>query len=322
MDEQPPLSQKPILRSIETSDLGTLSAYQPGKNRGYTQLQNGKLTARFNEVFLGDAQVFRETLDVGARIEAVPDSRFLPFAYIYPHSGDYKFCGYQRGKNTLAVASGGAWEVMFKDKIDYISVVFEREFFYKNYEILTGKSVTPEQLDSKLLMQDCAILNQYQIGVSQILHYAKFYPYLLDMDHICRLFSSQALKLVVDAISTPTVIKAEARKNLKRDQGVKRVVDYLHAHANQLPDMTTLCEVACLSERSLQYGFKNYIGLTPVQYLRVVRLNGARQSLMQGTKSTTSVATIALTWGFVEFGRFSKEYKALFHELPSETLAS
>jgi len=28
-----------------------------------------------------------------------------------------------------------------------------------------------------------------------------------------------------------------------------------------------------------------------------------------------------MRWGFLELGRFSKEYKKLFHELPSKTMS-
>ena len=108
----------------------------------------------------------------------------------------------------------------------------------------------------------------------------------------------------------------------KRQQGINRVVEYIREHCQQLPDITQLCQIAQLSERSLQYGFKEMFGITPVHYLRIIRLNGAHKELLTLDKSTMSVAQVALNWGFVEFGRFSRDYKALFDQLPSQTLAT
>ncbi|MCJ8293580.1 MAG: helix-turn-helix domain-containing protein [Colwellia sp.] len=84
--------------------------------------------------------------------------------------------------------------------------------------------------------------------------------------------------------------------------------------------MAVLCKVADLSERSLEYGFQEYLGITPIQYLRVLRLNGARLDFLSNINSRTKVSDIALTWGFLEFGRFANNYRQLFQERPSVTL--
>ncbi|PHX42523.1 AraC family transcriptional regulator [Pseudomonas sp. NZIPFR-PS2] len=73
-----------------------------------------------------------------------------------------------------------------------------------------------------------------------------------------------------------------------------------------------------LDLRQLQQGFKTYTGMSPAQWLRLRRLNGARRELLQ-TRETT-VAEVAMNWSFWHLGRFSNSYRALFKELPSETL--
>ena len=131
--------------------------------------------------------------------------------------------------------------------------------------------------------------------------------------------NAQVVKLTINAL-TPTELNVSMKPQAKRISGVKRVIEYLHVHAKELPDIQTLCFIAGLSERSLQYGFLEYIALTPIQYLRLVRLNGARFDLLAACQTKRKVSDIALKWGFLEFGRFSKEYKQLFMELPSHTL--
>ena len=100
---------------------------------------------------------------------------------------------------------------------------------------------------------------------------------------------------------------------------MKQVVDYLQVYAHELPNMQTLCTIANLSERTLQYVFLEYLGLTPVEYMRVVRLNHVNSDLKLAT-GKTKITDIALKWGFIELGRFARDYKSLFLELPSKTL--
>jgi len=84
--------------------------------------------------------------------------------------------------------------------------------------------------------------------------------------------------------------------------------------------VSDLCRVAGVSERTLEYAFKEVMGLTPVTYLIRVRLHRVRQALLAATQGTTTVSTEALNWGFWHFGEFSRAYKDCFGELPSDTL--
>ena len=61
--------------------------------------------------------------------------------------------------------------------------------------------------------------------------------------------------------------------------------------------------------------------MTPVAYLRVMRLNRARAALLFNQPGNTTVTLVATHWGFLHMGRFARDYQALFHEKPSETLA-
>ena len=75
-----------------------------------------------------------------------------------------------------------------------------------------------------------------------------------------------------------------------------------------------------MSQRALEYAFKEVMGLTPMAYLLRLRLHRARQALLAGTHGTTTVSAVALDWGFWHFGDFSRAYKECFGELPSDTL--
>lgn len=101
---------------------------------------------------------------------------------------------------------------------------------------------------------------------------------------------------------------------------VQLAEDYALLHSDERLYVTDLCRAVDVSERTLQYAFKELMGMTPVAYLKQVRLHRVRQSLRGATHATTTVSKEALRWGFWHFGDFSRAYKALFGELPSDTL--
>jgi len=101
---------------------------------------------------------------------------------------------------------------------------------------------------------------------------------------------------------------------------VKAAEDFAMAQSNDRLYVTDLCRMAAVSERTLEYAFKEIMGLTPITYLTRVRLHRVRQALLAAKQGTTTVSVEALNWGFWHFGEFSRAYKDCFGELPSETL--
>lgn len=100
---------------------------------------------------------------------------------------------------------------------------------------------------------------------------------------------------------------------------IRLVENYLYEYADQVIRVEELAALAKVSVRSLQAGFKEYCGLSPMQYLRQIRLDKARTDLINTETATLSVAEVALRWGFHQ-GRFSAEYKQRFGETPGQTL--
>jgi AraC-like DNA-binding protein len=92
------------------------------------------------------------------------------------------------------------------------------------------------------------------------------------------------------------------------------------SHVGEHVSVSDLCRAAGASERTLEYAFKEVLGLTPVAYLIRLRLHRVRQGLLAGTHGSTTVTAEALNWGFWHFGEFSRAYKECFGELPSDTL--
>ena len=102
---------------------------------------------------------------------------------------------------------------------------------------------------------------------------------------------------------------------------VLQVEDYLQNHWKEPLAISQLATITGVSARSIFYGFAQSRGYSPKAYLKQVRLKNARERLLT-PHSHTSVTAVALECGFQNLGHFAREYRAMFGELPSDTLAT
>ncbi|MBS0447679.1 MAG: helix-turn-helix transcriptional regulator [Proteobacteria bacterium] len=102
--------------------------------------------------------------------------------------------------------------------------------------------------------------------------------------------------------------------------GVKRALDYIHAHADGDIGLADIADAAHLSVSSLLRHFQSQLGMSPYNCLKGVRLERARDELL-AADAPAAVRDIALRWGFQNAGKFSQTYRLRFGELPSQTRA-
>ncbi len=101
---------------------------------------------------------------------------------------------------------------------------------------------------------------------------------------------------------------------------VKLAEDHAAAHLGDHLYVGDLCVALGVSERTLEYAFAKVMHLSPIAFLRRLRLHRVRQALRAATRGSTTVSIEALNGGFSHFGEFSRDYRDCFGELPSETL--
>jgi AraC-like DNA-binding protein len=99
---------------------------------------------------------------------------------------------------------------------------------------------------------------------------------------------------------------------------VAQVVELIERAPESPYTVGDLARVAGVSARSLQAAFHRHMGVSPMAYLRQVRLERAHKDLQLGRGR---VSEIAYHWGFTNLGRFATAYQERFGELPSATIA-
>ncbi|HTY71657.1 MAG TPA: AraC family transcriptional regulator [Actinomycetes bacterium] len=104
---------------------------------------------------------------------------------------------------------------------------------------------------------------------------------------------------------------------------VRRALDYMEHHLSEPIAMEELATHCGASVRTIQLGFRDELGTTPMAYLRDRRLERAREELLDADASEgVTVTSVASHWGFHHLGSFAGLYRKRWGESPSETLHS
>lgn len=115
------------------------------------------------------------------------------------------------------------------------------------------------------------------------------------------------------------VICANDKVNLPK-RGLVQIEQYVRAHPEKKLLLADLANIAGVSLRVLHGLCHDHVGVSPMVWLRHIRLDAARKKIQ--THPKTSITEIALTHGFEHLGRFSSYYHKRFGELPRATRSS
>ncbi|WP_292557605.1 helix-turn-helix domain-containing protein [Mesorhizobium sp.] len=96
--------------------------------------------------------------------------------------------------------------------------------------------------------------------------------------------------------------------------------DFIRAHIREDIPIVRLCKEIGVSRRQLEYAFRSTFAVTPLEFIRALRLNEARRLLTTARSNGLSVTTIAMDVGVTHLGRFAANYRLFFGESPKETL--
>jgi AraC-like DNA-binding protein len=105
-----------------------------------------------------------------------------------------------------------------------------------------------------------------------------------------------------------------------RPAAVRDAVDIIEARPH-LPLTTSTLAMQChVSVRTLQAGFQRHLSMSPMAYVRVVRLRHAHRDLRSADPTHNTVAAIAHRWGFTNRSRFAAAHKTMYGQTPLQTL--
>ena len=184
---------------------------------------------------------------------------------------------------------------------------------------IVGCDLTPPN-DSLSVTPPPAAMTKLQhlhAAASQLAEHA---PAVIAHPEAARGLEQALIGAMVACFDTPEV--GEDRSALRQHAAVmRRFYRVVEENPDQALFVPELCRAVGASERTLRVCCEEHLGVSPKRYLLLRRMHLVQRALRQSGPAATTVTEIATRYGFWQFGRFAGEYRSLFGELPSATLA-
>ena len=107
---------------------------------------------------------------------------------------------------------------------------------------------------------------------------------------------------------------------LKRRAGFELALEYIREADLSSINVPELCSKTGISQRTLEYAFREHFDMTPVGFIKKLRLHSIQRKLLIADSSGETISNVAYNHGIYDLGRFASTYKNHFGELPSQTL--
>lgn len=286
------------VQAFATGDVAAQCSATPGWVQQYQQMSPGHFAGRVRYLDLHGVQVYEECMNT--RVEQ----------HFNAPAGALAFC-FDASDNALYLLNGESRNTWITpENYREVAVVFGPQFVQRqglDIAKLEGLFMAPltcrqNALFTRWLSGTLTRLSALTDSISrEALTQQLLDDCLFILDNACVCLDGSSLQ----------------KRNEER-QLMARIGEWAADAPDETANLLELAQIAGVPLRQLQQGFKTYTGMSPAQWLRLRRLNGARRELLSG--ADTTVAEVAMNWSFWHLGRFSNSYRALFQELPSETL--
>ncbi|MEU6682805.1 AraC family transcriptional regulator [Streptomyces sp. NPDC046832] len=143
--------------------------------------------------------------------------------------------------------------------------------------------------------------------------------YILEADTLARTLAAAALTAFPNTLTTPA--PHTTGPGAVQPAALRRAVAFMDDHAHRPITLAQIAAAAGTTPRAVQYAMRRHYGMTPLTYLRRVRLARAHDELLAAEPHQgVLVQDVAARWGFTKPGNFSTAYRQVYGQTPSTTL--
>lgn len=133
--------------------------------------------------------------------------------------------------------------------------------------------------------------------------------------------SSMLAAVVLQTLPSNASLEPTATDRLDSKPALlRRAISFIESNAANDVALGDIAASIHVTPRALQYMFRRHLQMTPMEYLRRVRMDHAHRDLLQADPATTTIQMVASRWGFGHTGRFASMYRDAYGRNPSDTL--
>ena len=278
----------------------------------YDQLSAGSFEGEVMELWLPKTQIFVERANRQLRQSCAAWKDSVWFGIPAAEDGMMWMGNKPLAADALCVRDGGVeFDLMTAPDFDLYGIVVDRLSFAEYLEERTRLDLDRVLLQRDLISLAPARKHRLCAALSNILSDAEL------AGDAPAVLQARVFDVLVDVLQQGRASPPASRRCVSsRQQIVSRIRDLVLAQPAEAPSIPDLCRDLHVSRRTLQNSVEEVTGLSPVSFIRSLRLNEVRRALKQG-HGDTSISTVAYSWGFNHLSQFAKDYRQLFGELPS-----
>ncbi|MET0268339.1 MAG: helix-turn-helix domain-containing protein [Duganella sp.] len=311
----------PTLRTVMAHDADELASKLTNWQQRYDQVSTGRFAGALTERQMPQLQVFRESLSQSVRqsCRVWPDAIWFGLPEHHHHHdqrGATRINGRQSGADTLMVRPGNVeFELVTPSAYRIYGIVASRQLLEESAE-RHGCQIDWQRVQAAEVLQvDGAARAAFLHTLAAVLPHAA-------VDAGADTWQDGVLSALLDLLDRSCGEPAASPSLQRRRRVVEQVRGYIDAHLPHHAALTVpqLCEQVHVSRRTLQYCFEDVLGMSPLLYMRMMRLNGARRELQGQGPGGSAIGAVADAWGMSNFSQFSSDYRKLFGECPSAAM--
>ena len=304
---------------VTSTDIEEQAASLGGWNQVYEQMTPGPFVGRLHELRFSGVQLFRESSNQAVHECGTPWPGSRAVGVPAAMNGTALFRGQPTDVDTLVTLGPDEELDFFAPRgLDILGLAIDAGVLEAHARQVEHRDIAAVFGTSSVFKPGAARLGEFRRALLSVLHALDANPTALQYRPSQRVLEQTMLAAVVavvnDDISSPELAHP------RRRHIVDSAKEFMLARIAETITVADLCIALGVSRRTLQYSFKEVLGINPVRFLRAMRLNGVRRDLKGAGEPAGSVQDTAANWGFWHLGHFVTEYKQMFGELPSETL--
>lgn len=287
----------------------------------YEQLSNGRFSGSLDELWFGNVQLFREKTNQVVHETGLPWEGSRTIGVTLDTAGDGRFFGSKLERGSLiTLGSGDSLDFLTPKTLDIIAVSADASELREFSCAVWGLDVEAKLTAPGVLTHSVQAAHGLSIFLAELLSSIKASPDMLNYPQTRKIVEQEVFNNLVYAVSG-AALSEHAVFPASRKCVVDKAKVYVLEHHDDPVTIADLCLALNISRRTLQYSFESVLDINPLAYLRAIRLNRVRRAIREheGVAPMT-LADIAARWGFWHLSKFSAHYKAMFGELPSQTL--
>lgn len=292
-------------------------------NQRYDQMKPGRFHGVINELWLEHIQFYLESTSHTLRQSCVVWPQSFWFGLPRCDGEEGSIDGHRLHENAIAIQPGNKeFELITPDGYDIIGVAIDAETIEQYGETREIDNLTQKLTQKSALLVPLELKRQFWGFLDQTLKELAQNPVAAGYETAMRALSHDLIDGLIDLLVSvqPAPAPTTAHQNYVRI--FERVQNYVFAHTQSAISVTDLCQQLYVSRRTLQNCFQELLGMTPLAYLKFIRLNAIRRELKNPDSVYHTVQDIAAAWGFWHMSQFAADYSRLFCEFPSDALRS